>query len=194
MTRAQLLKPLLLFTLMLTSLPANADSVMLWQNVSATVTQGQHFKVDPDEQNAMTLEHVSALSTGDSFAFLEVSQYPQEDRSAGLYGEVAIRWSHNKLAANPLTLGPITDVLLTTNVEFGSETAEMLLIGPSIDLSLPGFDFFQLSLTRRESLNRNGDMSSEGWQITPSFSITGSSPVSTNGSNMNSALLPSSMY
>jgi nucleoside-specific outer membrane channel protein Tsx len=172
MTRAQLLKPLLLFTLMLTSLPANAESVMLWQNVSATVTQGQHFKVDPDEQNAMTLEHVSALSTGDSFAFLEVSQYPQEDRSAGLYGEVAIRWSHNKLAANPLTLGPITDVLLTTNVEFGSETAEMLLIGPSIDLSLPGFDFFQLSLTRRESLNRAGDTSSEGWQMTPSFSIT----------------------
>ena len=109
-TRAPLLKLLLLLTLLLTSLSSNADSAILWQNMSATVTQGQHFKVDPDEQNAVTLEHVSALSTGDSFSFLEVSQYPHVDRSAGLYGEVAIRWSHNKLAANPLTLGPITDV------------------------------------------------------------------------------------
>jgi nucleoside-specific outer membrane channel protein Tsx len=166
------LKLLLLLTLLLTSLSSNADSAILWQNMRASVTQGQHFKVDPDEQNAVTLEHVSALSTGDSFSFVEVSQYPRVDRSTGLYGEVAIRWSHNKLAANPLTLGPITDVLLTTNIEFGSETSEMLLIGPSIDLSLPGFDFFQLSLTRRESLNRNGDTSSEGWQMTPSFSIT----------------------
>ena len=171
-TRARLLKLLLLLTLLLTSLSSNADSAILWQNMSATVTQGQHFKVDPDEQNAVTLEHVSALSTGDSFSFVEISEYPHVDRSAGLYGEVAIRWSHNKLAANPLTLGPITDVLLTTNVEFGSETAEMLLIGPSIDLSLPGFDFFQFSLTRRGSLNRVGDTSSEGWQMTPSFSIT----------------------
>ena len=163
---------LLLLTLMLTSLSSNAGSAILWQNMSATVTQGEHFKVDPDEQNAVTLEHVSALSTGDSFSFLEISQYPHIDRSAGLYGEVAIRWSHNKLAADSITLGPLTDVLLTTNLEFGGESAEMLLIGPSIDLLLPGFDFFQLSLTRRESLNRNDDMSSEGWQITPSFSIT----------------------
>ena len=171
-TRARILKLLLLLILLLTSLSSNADSAILWQNMSATVTQGQHFKVDPDEQNAVTLEHVSALSTGDSFSFLEISQYPHVDRSAGLYGEVAIRWSHNKLATDPITLGPITDVLLTTNIEFGSETAEMLLIGPSIDLSLAGFDFFQLSLTRRESLNRIGDSSSEGWQITPSFSVT----------------------
>jgi nucleoside-specific outer membrane channel protein Tsx len=172
MIRAQPLKPLLLINLLLASLSSNADSTILWQNASATVTQGQHFKVDPAEQNALTLEHVSALSTGDSFAFIEVSSYPHADRSAGLYGEVAIRWSHNKLAADPITLGPITDILLTTNVEFGNETAEMLLFGPSIDLSLPGFDFFQLSLTRRESLNRVGDSSSEGWQMTPSFSVT----------------------
>ena len=172
MTRPRSLKPLSLFTLLLGSLSSNADTVIQWQDMSATVTHGQHFKVDPAEQNAVTLEHVSALSTGDSFSFIEMSQYPHADRSAGLYGEVAVRWSHNKMAADPITFGPITDISLTTNLEFGSETAEMLLVGPSIDLSLPGFNFFQLSLTRRESLNRVGNTSSEGWQMTPSFSIT----------------------
>ena len=172
MTQVALLKPLSLFTLLLGSLSSNADTGLLWQDMSATVTHGQHFKVDPAEQNALTLEHVSALSTGDSFSFIEISQYPHADRSAGLYGEVAVRWSHNKLAADPITFGPITDISLTTNLEFGSETAEMLLLGPSIDLSLPGFNFFTLSLTRRESLNRVGNTSSEGWQVTPSFSIT----------------------
>lgn len=172
MTRPRFLKLLSLFTLLLGSLSSNADTVIQWQDMSATVTHGQHFKVDPAEQNAVTLEHVSALSTGDSFSFIEMSQYPHADRSAGLYGEVAVRWSYNKMAADPITFGPITDISLTTNLEFGSETAEMLLVGPSIDLSLPGFNFFQLSLTRRESLNRVGNTSSEGWQMTPSFSIT----------------------
>ena len=172
MTRPRFLKPLSLFTCLLGSLSSNADTVIQWQDMSATVTHGQHFKVDPAEQNAVTLEHVSALSTGDSFSFIEMSQYPHADRSAGLYGEVAVRWSYNKMAADPITFGPITDISLTTNLEFGSETAEMLLVGPSIDLSLPGFNFFQLSLTRRESLNRVGNTSSEGWQMTPSFSIT----------------------
>lgn len=172
MTRPRFAKPLSLFTLLLGSLSSNADTVIQWQDMSATVTHGQHFKVDPAEQNAVTLEHVSALSTGDSFSFIEMSQYPHADRSAGLYGEVAVRWSYNKMAADPITFGPITDISLTTNLEFGSETAEMLLVGPSIDLSLPGFNFFQLSLTRRESLNRVGNTSSEGWQMTPSFSIT----------------------
>lgn len=172
MTQVALLKPLSLFTLLLGSLSSNADTDLLWQDMSATVTHGQHFKVDPAKQNAVTLEHVSALSTGDSFSFIEMSQYPHADRSAGLYGEVAVRWSYNKMAADPITFGPITDISLTTNLEFGSETAEMLLVGPSIDLSLPGFNFFQLSLTRRESLNRVGNTSSEGWQMTPSFSIT----------------------
>lgn len=172
MTQARFLKALSLFTLLLGSLSSNADTVIQWQDMSATVTHGQHFKVDPAKQNAVTLEHVSALSTGDSFSFIEMSQYPHADRSAGLYGEVAVRWSHNKMAADPITFGPITDISLTTNLEFGSETAEMLLVGPSIDLSLPGFNFFQLSLTRRESLNRVGNTSSEGWQMTPSFSIT----------------------
>ena len=172
MTRARFLKPLSLLPLLFVALWSKADTAVLWQDLSATLTQGHHFKVDPAEQNALTLEHTSALSTGDSFAFIEASQYPHVDRSAGLYGEVAIRWSHNKIASTPITFGPITDVLLTTNLEFGSETAEMLLLGPSIDLLIPGFDFFQLSLTRRESLNSVVNTSSEGWQLTPSFSLT----------------------
>lgn len=172
MSRARFLKPLSLLPLLFVALWSKADTAVLWQDLSATLTQGHHFKVDPAEQNALTLEHTSALSTGDSFAFIEASQYPHVDRSAGLYGEVAIRWSHNKIASTPITFGPITDVLLTTNLEFGSETAEMLLLGPSIDLLIPGFDFFQLSLTRRESLNSVVNTSSEGWQLTPSFSLT----------------------
>ncbi len=172
MTHASLRSLLSLLTMLPVSLSSNADAVVLWQDVSATYTQGQHFKVDPEKQNAVTLEHVSALSTGDSYAFVEVSQYPHADRSEGLYGEVAIRWSHNKIATDPIAFGPITDISLTTNVEFGSEAPDMFLLGPSVDLSIPGFDFVQVSLTRREDLNRVSSPSSEGWQITPSFSIT----------------------
>ena len=85
------MKPLSLLPLLFVALWSKAGTAVLWQDLSATLTQGHHFKVDPAEQNALTLEHTSALSTGDSFAFIEASQYPHVDRSAGLYGEVAIR-------------------------------------------------------------------------------------------------------
>ena len=51
---------------------------------------------------------------------------------------------------------PVTDVLVSASLEFGSGTVETFTLGPSVDLNVPAFDYLHLGLMRRESLNRSG--------------------------------------
>ncbi len=151
---------------------AKSEDLVLWQDYSLTYLWGEHFKVDPEEQQTITLEHVSGLSFGDTFTFIDFTRYSHSDESEGLYGETVVRFSYNKIANQNFTVGPVTDVLFATSLEFGKGPVESFLFGPSVDLNIPGFDFVQVSLFRREGLNDDDKNISEGWQLTPAWSMT----------------------
>ena len=143
----------------------------LWSDFSGAFVAGSGFTLDPDKQRTMSLEYASGYRWGDTFTYLDTTFFRGDERTYSLFGETAARWSvmdSDKDRSNQA----VTDVLITASLEFGSGTVETFTLGPSIDLSVPGFDYLHLGLMRRESLNRSGFNNSDGWQFVPTWSLT----------------------
>ena len=163
-----------------------AASPLLWQDNSLTYLYGKEFVVDPKIQQTLTLEHVSGWSIGDLFVFVDSIHYNGakdiNDNNSTYYGEISPRLSFGKLSGQNLTLGPITDLLLAGTYEFGRGDLKEYLLGPAVDLAVPGFDYFQLNTYYRHSDSPKGARGS--WQITPVWATTlpvGSSDILIDG-------------
>ena len=154
---------------------AMAAELLQWQDNSLTYLNGIDFKVDPPRQQTVTFEHASGWSFGDLFIFVDGIKYNTEaTNGAGdghtFYGEISPRLSFGKLSGSDLSFGPIKDVLLAATYEFGEDDVDSYLLGPALDLNVPGFDFFQLNTYYRET---DGKRDGSGvWQITPAWSYT----------------------
>lgn len=154
---------------------ALAADLLQWQDNSLTYLNGIDFKVDPPKQQTVTFEHASGWSFGDLFIFVDGIKYNTEaTNSAGdghtFYGEISPRLSLGKISGADLSFGPIKDVLLAATYEFGEDDVDSYLLGPAVDLDIPGFDYFQLNTyLRTTDGRRDGD---NVWQITPVWSYT----------------------
>lgn len=152
-----------------------AADLLQWQDNSLTYLNGIDFKVDPPKQQTVTFEHASGWSFGDLFVFVDGIKYNTEaTNGAGdghtFYGEISPRLSLGKISGADLSFGPVKDVLLAATYEFGEDDVESYLLGPAIDLDIPGFDYFQLNTyLRTTDGRRDGD---NVWQITPVWSYT----------------------
>ena len=162
-------------TATLASGQALAADLLQWQDNSLTYLNGIDFKVDPPKQQTVTFEHVSGWSFGDLFVFVDGIKYNTEaTNGAGdghtFYGEISPRLSLGKISGADLSFGPVKDVLLAATYEFGEDDVESYLLGPAVDLNIPGFDYFQLNTyLRTTDGRRDGD---NVWQITPVWSYT----------------------
>lgn len=153
--------------------PAAAD-LMQWQDNSLTYLYGKNYKVDPGIEQTITFEHASGWSIGDLFLFVDSIHFNGGRNGAGdsrtFYGEITPRLSFGKLLDRPLRFGPVKDVLLAATYEFGEDDVDAYLLGPAVDLDLPGFDYFQLNAYYRRP---DGGRDGRGvWQITPVWSYT----------------------
>ncbi|MDH0895037.1 MULTISPECIES: outer membrane protein OmpK [unclassified Pseudomonas] len=154
---------------------ALAADLLQWQDNSLTYLNGIDFRIDPPRQQTVTFEHASGWSFGDLFIFVDGIKYNTEaTNGAGdghtFYGEISPRLSFGKISGADLSFGPIKDVLLAATYEFGEDDVDAYLLGPAIDLDIPGFDFFQLNTYYREP---DGKRDGSGvWQITPAWSYT----------------------
>lgn len=155
--------------------PALAESPMLWHSNSLTYLYGQDFTIDAPIQQTFTFEHVSGWTAGDLFLFLDSIHYNGKGNDDGhddssFYGELSPRLSLGKLTGTDIGVGPVKDVLLAATYEFGEGDVESYLIGPAVDLAVPGFDYLNLNLYRREA---DGDRDGDGvWQVTPVWAFT----------------------
>lgn len=154
---------------------ALAADLLQWQDNSLTYLNGIDFKVDPPKQQTVTFEHASGWSIGDLFIFVDGIKYNTEaTNGAGdghtFYGEISPRLSLGKISGADLSFGPVKDVLLAATYEFGEDDVDSYLLGPAVDLDIPGFDYFQLNTyLRTTDGRRDGD---NVWQITPVWSYT----------------------
>ena len=154
---------------------ALAADLLQWQDNSLTYLNGIDFKVDPPKQQTVTFEHASGWSFGDLFIFVDGIKYNTEaTNGAGdghtFYGEISPRLSLGKISGADLSFGPVKDVLLAATYEFGEDDVDSYLLGPAVDLNIPGFDYFQLNTyLRTTDGRRDGD---NVWQITPAWSYT----------------------
>lgn len=152
---------------------ALAESPIQWTNTSLSYLYGTQYEVNPPIQQTITFEHASGWSIGDLFMFVDYAKYNGEkdffNGETGYYGEFSPRFSFSKIFGRDFKAGLITDMLIATTYEFGEGDVETLLVGPAVDLALPGFDYFQLNLYQR--LPRN-DRDGETIQITPVWAVT----------------------
>ena len=147
---------------------ASADS-LLWSSNNLLLLHGSGYEVDAERQTTLTVEHASGWSFGDLFFFADLNRYHDSPQPDAYYAEFSPRLSFSKLGNTEIRFGPVSDVLLAATAEFGTGDVEGLLIGPGLDLSLPGFDFFQLNLYRRFIFN---DRDGETFQLTPAWGMT----------------------
>ncbi|WP_263140537.1 outer membrane protein OmpK [Pseudomonas sp. RIT-PI-AD] len=153
---------------------AHAGDVLQWQDNSLTYLYGKDFKIDPAIQQTLTFEHASGWSIGDLFLFVDSIHYNGGRNGANdsrtFYGEISPRLSFGKLLDRKLEFGPIEDVLLAATYEFGEDDVDAYLLGPAVDLKVPGFDYFQINTYYRRP---DGDRDGRGvWQITPVWGYT----------------------
>ncbi len=158
--------------------PALAGDLMHWQNNSLTYLYGQDYKVDPDTQQTVTFEHASGWAWGDMFFFVDNIWYNGVSGSDGhtYYGEFSPRLSLSKISGSDLSFGVVKDVLVAATYERGESLADgtpnqNYLLGPAVDLELPGFDRFALNLYYRKPDGSTGKPSGQ-WQVTPTWAMT----------------------
>lgn len=160
----------------LCALANTASSKQLWNDNSISLLRGQDYTVpyqgiDGDEERTVvTFEHVSGHTWGDVFLF--VDRLDSADDHNETYMELSPRLSLGKITSQPMTFGIISDVLVTSTVEWVSGPyplgdfyydATHYLIGPAVDLKLPGFTYFQVNAYHRD----NDEGKQSNWQLTP---------------------------
>ncbi|MFL9811953.1 hypothetical protein D7241_01710 [Stutzerimonas sp. VN223-3] len=158
--------------------PAFAEGMLQWQNNSLTYLYGKDFKVDAGEiQQTVTFEHASGWSWGDMFLFVDNKWYNGLTGNDGhtYYGEFSPRLSLGKITGQEMSFGPIKDVLLAATYERGESTDgvpnQNYLLGPAVDLAVPGFDRFNINVYYRKPDGTTGKPSGQ-WQITPTWAMT----------------------
>ncbi len=159
-------------------------SPMLWQNNSLTYLYGKNFAVDSaggkegDIQQTITFEHASGWTWGDMFLFVDNKWYNGISGSDGhtYYGEFSPRLSLGKISGADLSFGPVKDVLISATYERGESQDDgtpnqNYLLGPAVDLAIPGFDRFALNTYYRKPDGTTGKPSGQ-WQITSTWAMT----------------------
>ena len=162
------------------SLSSGAMAGMNWHSESLPYQYGKEFKVDARVVQTVTLEHASDWSWGDVYFFMDNNWYPgggtYNDGHHSIYSELAPRLSLGKLSGTPMSFGIIKDVLIASSFEWdkneknGTHDQVNYLLGPGFDLSIPGFDYFQLNFYYRKP--DGGNAPSGQWQVSPVWSYT----------------------
>lgn len=158
--------------------PAMAGDALLWQDNSLTYLYGKDYKIDPDTQQTVTFEHASGWTWGDMFLFVDNIWYngPNGNDGHTYYGEFSPRLSLGKISGRDLSFGPVKDVLIAATYERGESQADgtpnqNYLLGPAVDLNVPGFDRLALNLYYRKPDGSTGKPSGQ-WQLTPTWAMT----------------------
>ncbi|MBU8871422.1 MAG: hypothetical protein KOO60_11210 [Gemmatimonadales bacterium] len=137
-----------------------------WSSTSMSILNGSGYELASSEDaTILTLEHASGWAYGDNFLFFDVFQ-PFED-DTGIYGEWHPRFSFGKISKSDLSFGPVKDVLLATELNFGCGN-RAYLYGLGLDLDIPHFSFFAVNFFIRDDPTIVDETT---FQISPSWNI-----------------------
>lgn len=124
---------------------------------------------DDGAMGTLTIEHFGPWALGDHFFFLDVTSGTFDaglGRSYRMYGEWTPRLSLSRATGRRLAAGPVADVLLEAEVQAGSGGYAAALVGPSVNLDVPGFAMLTAS-----ALYRNDAFDDGTWQVTTAWAL-----------------------
>lgn len=175
---------LALLTLMLT--PGARADVFDWSNSEIQYLQGSGYRMPGNDNDIdysiITVTHADGWAYGRNFFFMDtLISEAGEPSQVNLYGEFYSSLSLAKLSGWDLSFGWFKDLNITGGVNLGESMesnrsgTRVILYGASLDLNLPGFNYFNIDFLRFDTLEPERLDSS--WQITPvwqlPFSIAG---------------------
>ncbi|ACH40880.1 outer membrane channel-forming protein, putative [Citrifermentans bemidjiense Bem] len=146
----------------------------LWQETNLQYLWGNNFRIAPTKekdhnQATITIEHADAWKYGDNFLFLDITNPTEKD--IAMYGEISPRLSIGKITGLDLSAPFIKDVLLAGTLEVGTYPSgggfHNYLYGLGLSLNLPKFNFADLNLYVRNSMDKQGVT----YQVTPVWQV-----------------------
>lgn len=137
---------------------------------SFSILYGTKYKVpfsnnsDDSKRTVLTINSTNDNRIGDFFSFIDVSHSWGNGHNNTLYGEFQPRFSVNKIFKQHLSLGPLDDLLLAGQLEYGANSFGFnqlnQLLGAGTNIRAPYFKFIRLNLYRRFN-----QRASDEWQL-----------------------------
>lgn len=112
------------------------------------------YSGEEDRMNTLTFEHFSPWSAGDNYFFFDVANF--DDDGTDPYGEWLPRVSIGKLTNTPLSWGPINDVFISGEMDFGAGYRAQYL-GFGLDIGIPGAHYFNVNFLWGDRMGHLGD-------------------------------------
>lgn len=120
-----------------------------WQINSLSFLHGSDYKLGEATRNIMTYEHTDGWKYGDTFFFTDLSFL--DENKTEYYAELQPRFSLSKISGKKFSYGMVDDILIATQMEFGSHDVRTYLYGLGADLKIPGFTFLNVEAYVRDN-------------------------------------------
>ncbi len=160
-------KILLLFFILLTTVPVWAWQPIEWTSSNIQVLYGGDFIFAEEGRATVTVEHSHGWKYGKNFFFVDM----YNNNGFEIYAEVYSYLSLKKMMGSDVSLGPIKDFSLAGGVNVSNRPAERnfqaYLVGISFDLANQYFDYLQLDVMAY----KDDGVHSWGVQYTPVWSF-----------------------
>lgn len=119
-----------------------------WSSSNIQLLHGSGYRLADERKTILTIEHANRWRYGDNFFFLDAANPNQAGTL--LYAELTPQISIGRVRGVPIRAAAVRDVMLSANIEMGAGLHSRLL-GIAFALDLPGFDFANIALYRRQS-------------------------------------------
>jgi nucleoside-specific outer membrane channel protein Tsx len=128
-----------------------------WSDTEISVLHGTKYHDNGNDidigKTIITLQHASGYKYGRNFFFVDMLKSNSADNKLGeVYGEYYHTLSVTKLGGMDWSKNVVKDVGITGGLNYGSKNGDfgsnpkILLLGPTIDLNVPGFNFFNIDI------------------------------------------------
>lgn len=172
----KLLQKSLLATFACAALIPNAHAEKFFGTSSVSLLYSDDYEIFGAQQETaavFTFENVTAHNWGDTFFFIDRYQVQGgSDSGDNTYGEFAPRLSLSWLTGQELAFGPVADVYLATQYEFGGGVeANNYLYGVGLGWNIPGLQYFNTNAYYVD--NNTVFDTQDDWQLT----VTWGAPI-----------------
>ena len=119
--------------------------------LNISVFQGNNYQTGNKQAMTLRFDQGNAWRYGDSFFFFDVTNPDQNGTS--IYGEWQPRLSLSKITGKSIAFGPVSDVLLASEINVNGVNGRAYLYGLGVNLSVPHFTFVKLNAYVRDDAN-----------------------------------------
>lgn len=139
---------------------AEPSGLIEWHAENIQYLRGWNYDVGEKSRTIITFEHANSWAYGDFFMFVDATRF--DGGGSHVYAELSPRFSLRKLTGRDFSSGIVRDILISATLEEGEKSTRAYLYGGAVDLSLPGFTFFNTNLYVRD----DPALDDETWQLT----------------------------